>query len=112
LTVYDRSADPQKKIRNRQVEDLPRISMAELYIRGMAVQPSARGLHLGELLLTCIEHFAFGQGFERMFLSTTPFLNHAIRLYEGFGFKRTGEGPYDLHGPPLFTMQKLLPLNS
>lgn len=80
-----------------------------LYVRGMAVKPSARGHHIGELLLTRIEQFAISEGFQRMFLSTTPFLERAIRLYERFGFKRTGEGPHELHGTPLFTMQKLLP---
>jgi N-acetylglutamate synthase-like GNAT family acetyltransferase len=80
-----------------------------LYIRGMAVQPSARGHHIGELLLKRIERFAVSEGFERMFLSTTPFLNRAIRLYEGFGFQRTDGGPHELHGTPLFTMEKLLP---
>jgi len=78
-----------------------------LYLRGMAVRPSARGQHLGKLLLNCIERFATREGFERMFLSTTPFLDRAIRLYEGFGFKRTDEGPHDLHGTPLFTMEKI-----
>lgn len=80
-----------------------------LYVRGMAVKPSARGHHIGELLLTRIERFAISEGCERMFLSTTPFLGRAIRLYESFGFQRTEEEPHDLHGTPLFTMQKLLP---
>jgi N-acetylglutamate synthase-like GNAT family acetyltransferase len=79
-----------------------------LYIRGMAVQPSARGHRIGELLLTRIEGLAIDEGFERLFLSTTPFLVRAIRLYENFGFKRTDEGPNDLHGTPLFTMEKAL----
>jgi len=83
-----------------------------LYIRGMAVQPSARGHHIGELLLKRIEQFAISEAFERMFLSTTPFLKRAIRLYESFGFERAGEAPHDLHGTPLFTMQKLLTLES
>ena len=43
-----------------------------------------------------------------MFLSTTPFLESAIRLYEKFGFQRTSDGPLDLFGTPLFTMQKSL----
>lgn len=28
--------------------------------------------------------------------------------YEHFGFRRTDEGPHDLHGTPLFTMEKRL----
>ena len=83
-----------------------------LYIRGMAVHPSARGQRLGEQLLSYVENLANSQGARRLLLSTTPFLERAIRLYESFGFERTDEGPHDLHGTPLFTMQKLLRLES
>ena len=79
-----------------------------LYIRGMAVLPAARGERIGALLLTHIEEFARSQGFSRLFLSTTPFLDQAIRLYERFGFRRTSDGPHELFGTPLFTMEKLL----
>jgi len=41
-----------------------------------------------------------------MLLSTTPFLDDAIRLYQRFGFERIREGPHDLAGTPLFTMEK------
>ncbi len=41
-----------------------------------------------------------------MFLSTTPFLHSAIRLYERFGYRRTDDGMNDLFGTPLFTMEK------
>src|SRR5262249_41011169 len=77
-----------------------------LYVRGMAVQPSARGHRIGELLLTHVESYAAGEGVRRLFLSTTPFLHRAIKLYEKFGFRQVGEGPQDLHGTPLFTMEK------
>ena len=83
-----------------------------LYIRGMAVHPSARGQRLGEQLLSYVENLANSQGARRLLLSTTPFLERAIRLYESFGFERTDEGPHDLHGTPLLTMQKLLALDS
>jgi putative acetyltransferase len=79
-----------------------------LYIRGMAVLPHARGQNVGELLLQHVEDFAHGQGFRRLFLSTTPFLSRAIRLYERMGFRRIDEGPHDLFGTPLFTMEKEL----
>lgn len=77
-----------------------------LYIRGMAVIPKARGHRIGERLLNEVESFAAGHGYERLVLSTTPFLNRAIRLYENFGFRRNDEGPHDLFGTPLFTMEK------
>jgi GNAT superfamily N-acetyltransferase len=80
----------------------------ELYIRGMAVLPQARGLGIGELLLKSIEEFALAQGYKRLALSTTPFLLRAIKLYERFGFRRIADGPHDLFGTPLFTMAKQL----
>ena len=78
----------------------------DLYIRGMAVLPQARGLQLGQLLLKQVEEFARAQNHKRLILSTTPFLHRAIRLYERAGFQRSGEGPHDLFGTPLFTMVK------
>jgi len=79
------------------------------YIRGMAVLPDARGLGAGTRLLQQVEAWARGEDFTRLFLSTTPFLSSAIRLYERSGFRRTDDGLHDLFGTPLFTMQKLLP---
>lgn len=79
-----------------------------LYIRGMAVLPAARGAGAGRLLLEHIEKFACDNGIKRLFLSTTPFLTRAIRLYERFGFQRIEGGPHDLFGTPLFIMEKVL----
>ena len=79
-----------------------------LYIRSMAVVPSARGQGIGKILLAEVESFATAGGFQRMLLSTTPFLDDAIRLYNRFGFERTPDGPHDLAGTPLFTMEKKL----
>ena len=75
-----------------------------LYIRSMAVLPSHRGQKIGYILLQAVGHFANGQGIRRMFLSTTPFLKEAIRLYEQYGFHRTDDGPHELFGTPLFSM--------
>jgi GNAT superfamily N-acetyltransferase len=84
---------------------------ASLYIRGMAVLPTARGHGIGELLLEQIESFAVARNYKRLFLSTTPFLSRAIVRYERFGFRRNGEGPDDLFGTPLLTMEKALEQN-
>lgn len=81
---------------------------AGLYIRGMAVLPAARGLSVGRLLLEQIEACATEYGCERLFLSTTPFLDRAIRLYKSFGFRAISDGPHELFGTPLFTMEKRL----
>jgi GNAT superfamily N-acetyltransferase len=77
-----------------------------LYVRGMAVSPAGRGSGTGRRLLKCAEDFAIENGCARMFLSTTPFLSSAIRLYEQSGFRRNSEGPHELKGTPLFTMVK------
>jgi putative acetyltransferase len=77
-----------------------------VYMRGMAVLPSARGSGTGAALLRHVEDWAASQGCVRLFLSTTPFLSAAIRLYERSGFRRTKLGPQDLHGTPLFVMEK------
>ena len=79
-----------------------------LYVRGMAALPSARGHQIGKLLMDSVQDFAAARECKRLFLSTTPFLNRAIALYERLGFIRTGEGPLDLYGTPLFTMERRL----
>jgi ribosomal protein S18 acetylase RimI-like enzyme len=81
-----------------------------IYIRGMAVIPSGRRLGIGRRLLDEIQGFAIAQGCVCLFLSTTPFLSTAIRLYEAFGFRRMNNGPHDLFGTPLFTMKKTVAL--
>lgn len=77
-----------------------------LYIRGMAVLPTARKSNIGTRLLQETEAHAAEQGCTRIFLSTTPFLHAAIRLYEKFGFRRVPGSEHDLFGTPLFTMEK------
>ncbi len=79
-----------------------------VYVRRMGVLPEARGRGVGRALLDAVEAFARTSGANRMYLSTTPFLDAAIGLYERAGFVRTDAGPHDLLGTPLFTMEKLL----
>jgi N-acetylglutamate synthase-like GNAT family acetyltransferase len=80
------------------------------YLRSMAILPTARGQRLGARLLEQVERFAKEQGRDRLYLSTTPFLERAIRLYERCGFQRSDEGQLTLFGTPLFTMVKMLAL--
>ncbi len=63
----------------------------QLYIRSMAVAPSARGYGVGKLLLQQMERSALAEGFRPLTLKTTPFLTRAIRLYEHFGFQRNDD---------------------
>jgi GNAT superfamily N-acetyltransferase len=86
------------------VAAVPRVG--GLYVRGMAVDPAARGRGTGRALLERVEEFALANGFGRLLLSTTPFLLSAIRLYEKHGFRRDDAGPHDLLGTLLFTMVK------
>jgi len=81
---------------------------AGLYVRSMAVLPEARGRGVARALMAELERFARGTRAPRMYLSTTPFLYSAIRLYESIGFRRTNDPPHDLFGTPLFTMAKEL----
>ena len=60
-----------------------------LTIRSLAVHPAANGQRLGEMLVRQVEQYALEQGFQRLSLSTTPFLTGAIRLYEHMGFQRS-----------------------
>jgi putative acetyltransferase len=78
------------------------------YVRSMAVLPQARGQGIGHALLEKVEAFCREHRYRRLFLSTTPFLTDAIHLYETHGFRRTEEGPLDIFGTPLFTMDKRL----
>jgi GNAT superfamily N-acetyltransferase len=77
-----------------------------VYMRGMAVHPAARGLGVGVRLLETVGHWASTEGSGRVFLTTTPFLYAAIRMYEKHGFRRVETRPQDLFGTPLFTMEK------
>lgn len=79
-----------------------------LYVRSMAVDPAAQGQGIARLLLEHVEDFARNHEFRRIFLTTTPFLHSAIRLYRRFGLQRTNELPHDLFGTPLFVMEKVL----
>ena len=79
-----------------------------VYIRSMAVDPRSRGGGIGQALLSQVERFATGLGARRLFLSTTPFLAGAIRMYDRAGFRVTAEGPHELGGTPLMTMVKPL----
>ena len=62
-----------------------------VYIRSMAVLPTAQGHGVGGKLLQAIEQYAAENGFETLFLYTTHFSTDAIRLYEKYGYIRGRE---------------------
>jgi GNAT superfamily N-acetyltransferase len=78
-----------------------------IMVRGMAVNPSARGLGIGMRLLGQAERFARDSGSRLLELYTTAFLIQAIQLYQKAGFAFTGERT-DLHGIELLRMTKAL----
>jgi N-acetylglutamate synthase-like GNAT family acetyltransferase len=82
----------------------------QCYVRGVAVLPDWRSCGVASSLMATIEHFALQNKACRMFLTTTPFLNDAIRLYLRLGFERIDDSPLDLYGTPLIGMTK--PLSS
>ncbi|HSA92650.1 MAG TPA: GNAT family N-acetyltransferase [Terriglobales bacterium] len=84
------------------------LKSGRVYVRSMAILPAARGHAIGRRLLELVEQWAQEHGHRELFLCTTPFLDRAIRLYEGHGFRRSQEGPHELFGTPLFTMVKRL----
>ncbi len=79
-----------------------------LHIRSMAVHPDARGHGVGRALLAEAERFGRTRGHAHAFLRTTPFLRSAIALYSRRGFTLREGGERDLHGVPLFEMEKSL----
>jgi ribosomal protein S18 acetylase RimI-like enzyme len=81
---------------------------AGVHVRSMAVTPAARGRKVALHLMRQLELFAVSKNAPRLYLSTTPFLFAAIRLYEALGFRRSGEPPDELFGTPLFSMAKPL----
>jgi GNAT superfamily N-acetyltransferase len=79
-----------------------------LHLRSMAVHPGARGHGVARALLDAAERFGRARGHQRIFLRTTPFLNAAIALYSRAGFTLCQGAERDLHGVPLFEMEKPL----
>ena len=58
-----------------------------LYIRSMAVSPSAQGSGVGHKLMDAVNKFADESDHERIFLYTTYFVPGAKQFYESHGYK-------------------------
>lgn len=82
-------------------------NVGELYFQSMGVKPSQAGKGIGGLLLKKIEEIAIEKGCAEILLDTFYALTPAIRLYEKFGFKKTGI-EHEWGGVTIFEMRKYL----
>jgi ribosomal protein S18 acetylase RimI-like enzyme len=81
------SATLELTARVEEPEDPP-LRPHEAHIRMLGVDPAARGLGVGTLLMEACEHLATGVGKTLMTLHTTQRMAAAQRMYERLGYVR------------------------
>lgn len=96
LAEFKRAASPKSGlwIAERDGQRLGCIAIVEregntAQLRWLLVEPEARGLGVGRLLVDRAVNFCREQGYERIFLWTIDFLTPAINLYKSVGFALT-----------------------
>jgi ribosomal protein S18 acetylase RimI-like enzyme len=82
--------------------------MNKFYIQSMAARPGFRGV--GQRLLEHIKQMAVQEGRDGLVLETWTPLERALRLYEWFGFVKTGK-VRNYYGIEIFEMEKKLRKN-
>jgi ribosomal protein S18 acetylase RimI-like enzyme len=85
-------------------------SETEAQLRWFLVDPSARGLGLGTILLQEAVAFARRSGHATIFLWTVSALTAAARLYRRFGFQKAEERPARRWGVEVVEERYVLPL--
>lgn len=78
-----------------------------LYLCSMAVSPDYSGKGIGFKLLHEAEQIVKDKKCNSITLETYHPLKHAVKLYEKFGFRRTGKDR-DYYGVTIFEMKKIL----
>ena len=87
------------------------ISEKEAQLRWFLVDPSARGLGLGSLLLLEAVSFCERCSYKTVFLWTVSALTAAARLYRSFGFEKVEERPAQQWGVQVVEEKYVLTLN-
>ncbi len=77
----------------------------DLYICSMAVTPETQGKGIGRRILDEIQKLAVQKQCKTISLECYQPLKNAVRLYERFGFRKTGE-KRAYHGVEIFEMKK------
>ncbi|MFF4114956.1 bifunctional helix-turn-helix transcriptional regulator/GNAT family N-acetyltransferase [Streptomyces sp. NPDC001714] len=70
-------------------------------LRLLLVEPEARGLGIGDRLVTAVTDFARGVGYRELVLWTNDVLSAARRIYQRHGFVLTAEKPHRSFGKDL-----------
>ena len=86
-------APPSGRLLLCTVDGVPRgcvalhaITPEDCEMKRLYVEPEARGLGLGRLLVTRVLEEARAMGYRRVFLDTLPSMARAVAMYEALGF--------------------------